>query len=74
MEGQKKELAKLPDAVSGKYKLVGFESAGIITFPGGIGEVDLSLVTMKQADEIHAIRPNILVLVGKPEKLAEPRP
>lgn len=62
------ENKQLPKAVADKYELKGFQEAGIITFPGGIGEVDLSTVSLETAEKINKIRPNILVLKGKAEK------
>jgi hypothetical protein len=59
---------QLPKAVADKFELKGFAEAGIITFPGGIGEVDLSTVSLEVAEKINKIRPNILVLKGKAEK------
>jgi hypothetical protein len=63
-----KSIAKLPEAVAVKYELKGFSEAGIITFPGGIGEVDLSIVSLETAEKINKIRPGILVLKTKSEK------
>jgi hypothetical protein len=56
---------QLPKAVADKYELKGFSEAGIITFPGGIGEVDLSTVSLEVAEKINKIRPTLLVLKGK---------
>lgn len=62
------EQKQLPKAVADKYELKGIQEAGIITFPGGIGEVDLSTVSLETAEKINKIRPNILVLKGRAEK------
>jgi len=56
----------LPADVAGKYELKGLEP-GPVLFPK-LGEIDLRKISLAQADEIHKIRPNILVLKGNPRK------
>lgn len=73
MEGIVKP-AQLPEAVAAKYELKGFQEAGIITFPGGIGEVDLRTVSLEVADKINKIRPNILVAKVPARDPDKPKP
>jgi hypothetical protein len=58
--------AQLPADVAAVYELKGYKP-GVILFHG-IGEVDLTSVTLAMAEKINKVRPNILVKKSEAQK------